>query len=101
DDIVSVGELRVDPVALTATWKGRGVALTVTELLLLQTLVARPGAVLSRDQLMDGAYPDKTSVSDRTIDSHVKRIRRKFAAVDAPLAGIESVYGAGYRYQVP
>jgi len=99
--VLQVGDLRVDPVALTVAWKGRAIPLTVTELLLLQTLVARPGAVLSRDQLMDGAYPDKTSVSDRTIDSHVKRIRRKFAAVDAAFAAIESVYGAGYRYQTP
>jgi two-component system response regulator ChvI len=101
DAIVHVGDLRVDPVALTVTWKGRAVPLTVTELLLLLALVVRPGAVLSRDQLMDGAYPDKTTVSDRTIDSHVKRIRRKFAAADAAFAAIESVYGAGYRYKVP
>ena len=99
DDIMSVGELCMDPVALTVTWKGRGIPLTVTELFLLQALVVRPGAVLSRDQLMDSAYPDKTTVSDRTIDSHIKRIRGKFAAVDAAFAGIESVYGAGYRYQ--
>jgi two-component system response regulator ChvI len=101
DDIVSVGELRIDPVALAVSWKGRVVPLTVTEVFLVQALVARPGAVLSRDQLMDSAYPDKTTVSDRTIDSHIKRIRRKFAAVDAAFAGIDSVYGAGYRYQGP
>jgi len=101
DDVAAVGELRIDPVALSVTWKGRGIPLTVTELFLLQALIARPGAVLSRDQLMDSAYPDKTTVSDRTIDSHIKRIRRKFAAVDAAFTGIESVYGAGYRYQAP
>jgi len=101
DEVVAVGELRVDPIALTVTWKDRGIPLTVTELFLLQALIARPGAVLSRDQLMDSAYPDKTTVSDRTIDSHIKRIRRKFAAVDAAFVGIESVYGAGYRYQAP
>lgn len=98
DEIVAVGELRIDPVKLTAAWKGRPVPLTVTELLLLQALVVRPGAVLTRDRLMDGAYPDKTTVSDRTIDSHVKRIRRKFTAIDAGFDAIESVYGAGYRY---
>ena len=99
DEIVAVGELCIDPVKLTAVWRGTPVPLTVTELLLLQALVVRPGAVLTRDQLMDGAYPDKTTVSDRTIDSHVKRIRRKFTAVDAGFDAIESVYGAGYRYQ--
>jgi len=98
DEIVAVGELCIDPVKLTATWKGTPVPLTVTELLLLQALAIRPGAVLTRDQLMDGGYPDKTTVSDRTIDSHVKRIRRKFTAVDAGFDAIESVYGAGYRY---
>jgi len=98
DEVVAVGGLCIDPVKLTVEWKGASVPLTVTELLLLQALVIRPGAVLNRDQLMDGAYPDKTTVSDRTIDSHVKRIRRKFTAVDAGFDGIESVYGAGYRY---
>jgi two-component system response regulator ChvI len=98
DEIVAVGELCIDPVKLTAAWKGARIPLTVTELLLLQALASRPGAVLTRDQLMDGAYPDKTTVSDRTIDSHVKRIRRKFSAVDAGFDAIESVYGAGYRY---
>ena len=93
-----VGDLRLDPVRLTVARKGAGVPVTVTEFLLLQALVRRPGAVLTRDQLMDGAYPDRTHVSDRTIDSHVKRIRRKFAAVDPSFTGIEGVYGAGYRY---
>ena len=93
-----VGDLRLDPVRLTVTWKGAGVPVTVTEFLLLQALVRRPGAVLTRDQLMDGAYPDRTHVSDRTIDSHVKRIRRKFAGVDPSFSAIEGVYGAGYRY---
>jgi two-component system response regulator ChvI len=88
----------LDPVRLTASWRGRQVGLTVTELLLLQALARRPGVVRTRDQLMDAAYPDRVSVSDRTIDSHVKRIRRKFAAVDPDFAAIEGVYGAGYRY---
>ena len=94
----TIGELRLDPVRLVVAWRGVGVPLTVTEFLLLQALVRRPGAVLTRDQLMDSAYPDRTHVSDRTIDSHVKRIRRKFASIDPAFAAIEGVYGAGYRY---
>jgi two-component system, OmpR family, response regulator ChvI len=94
----AVGALVLDPIKLSATWRGTGVPLTVTEFLLVQALARRPGAVLTREHLMDSAYPDRTSVSDRTIDSHVKRIRRKFAAVDPEFAGIEAVYGAGYRY---
>ena len=101
DELLVIGDLRVDPVRLTVTWKDAGIPLTVTEFLLVQALVRRPGAVLTRDQLMDAAYPDRTTVSDRTIDSHVKRIRRKFAAVDPAFAAIEGVYGAGYRYAAP
>ena len=95
---VTVGRLVLDPVRLLVTWRDRNVPLTVTEFLLLQSLVRRPGAVKTRDQLMEDAYPDRVSVSDRTIDSHVKRIRRKFAVVDPSFAAIEGVYGAGYRY---
>jgi len=98
EDTFSVGDLRLDPVRLAVTWRGRTVPLTVTEFLLVQALARRPGAVLTRDQLMDSAYPDRTTVSDRTIDSHVKRIRRKFTAIDPGFAGIDGVYGAGYRY---
>ena len=98
DEVLVVGDLRVDPVRLLITWKGSVVPLTVTEFLIVQGLVRRPGAVLTRDQMMDAAYPDRTTVSDRTIDSHVKRIRRKFVAVDTAFARIEGVYGAGYRY---
>src|SRR5687768_4312625 len=79
---IEAGDLRLDPVRLLVTWKHVVVPLTVTECLLVQALARRPGAVLTRDQLMEHAYPDRTSVSDRTIDSHVKRIRRKFSAVD-------------------
>ncbi len=95
------GDLRLDALRLTAHWKETAVPLTVTEFLLLQALARRPGVVFTRDQLMDSAYPDRTHVSDRTIDSHVKRIRRKFAAVDPAFAAIEGVYGAGYRYTIP
>jgi two-component system, OmpR family, response regulator ChvI len=98
DRPLTIGSLLVDPVRLVVTWRERAVPLTVTEFLLLQSLVRRPGAVKTREQLMEDAYPDRVSVSDRTIDSHVKRIRRKFAAVDPAFAGIEGVYGAGYRY---
>jgi two-component system response regulator ChvI len=97
----TIGDLRLDTMRLTAHWKETAVALTVTEFLLLQALARRPGVVFTRDQLMDSAYPDRTHVSDRTIDSHVKRIRRKFAAVDPAFSAIEGVYGAGYRYAEP
>jgi two-component system, OmpR family, response regulator ChvI len=96
---VVCGALTIDPLRLTVAWGGRQVPLTVTEILLLQGLVRRPGIVKTREQLMADAYPDRVSVSDRTIDSHVKRIRRKFQAVDAAFDGIEGVYGAGYRYR--
>jgi len=97
----AVGALHLDGLRLSARWKGTPVPLTVTEFLLLQALARRPGIVLTRDQLMDSAYPDRTHVSDRTIDSHVKRIRRKFAAIDPAFDAIEGVYGAGYRYAAP
>jgi two-component system, OmpR family, response regulator ChvI len=93
------GRLAIDPLRLTVSWDGRTVPLTVTELLLLQGLARRPGIVKTREQLMQDAYPDRVSVSDRTIDSHVKRIRRKFQAVDPAFEQIEGVYGAGYRYK--
>jgi two-component system response regulator ChvI len=98
DDILLAGRLSLDPLRLTVSWNGAPVALTVTEFLLLHALVRRVGVVKTREQLMAEAYPDRTSVSDRTIDSHIKRIRRKLAAVDPTFAAIESVYGAGYRY---
>ena len=98
DEAFIVGDLVVDPVKLAVSWKGAVVGLTVTEFLVVQALARRPGAVLSRDQLMDSAYPDRTTVSDRTIDSHVKRIRKKFLGVDAGFSCIDAVYGAGYRY---
>jgi two-component system, OmpR family, response regulator ChvI len=99
--ILTVGDLVVDPVRLLVKWKGATVPLTVTEFFLLHALVRHPGAVRSRNQLMDDAYPDRISVSDRTIDSHVKRIRRKFARRDPAFAAIEGVYGAGYRFVEP
>jgi two-component system, OmpR family, response regulator ChvI len=98
DAAIVVGALTLDPLRLSVSWNGTAVRLTVTEFLLLQALVRRPGIVKTRDQLMDDAYPDRVSVSDRTIDSHVKRIRRKFLEADPTFARIEGVYGAGYRY---
>jgi two-component system response regulator ChvI len=99
DEPMVCGSLAIDPLRLTVTWGERSVPLTVTEFLLLQGLVRRPGIVKTREQLMQDAYPDRVSVSDRTIDSHVKRIRRKFQSVDAEFDRIEGVYGAGYRYR--
>jgi two-component system response regulator ChvI len=98
DRATTVGALVLDPLQLSATWKSQPLGLTVTEFLLLLALARRPGVVKTRDQLMEEAYPDRVSVSDRTIDSHVKRIRRKFESVDRGFAGIEGVYGAGYRF---
>lgn len=98
EEPLTTGDLVLDPLRFSTTWKGRSVALTVTEFLLLQALVSRPGVVKTRDQLMSDGYPDRVSVSDRTIDSHVKRIRRKLQAVDPGFDRIEAVYGAGYRF---
>ena len=93
------GELRLDPGRHQCTWKGQNVDLTVTEFLLLKSLALRPGHVKSRDQLMDSAYGEHIYVDDRTIDSHVKRLRKKFKAVDQDFAQIETLYGVGYRYR--
>ena len=82
----------------TCTWKGQRVTLTVTEFLILQALALRPGVVKSRNALMDAAYDDQVYVDDRTIDSHIKRLRRKFRAVDPQFAAIETLYGAGYSF---
>jgi two-component system response regulator ChvI len=98
EQTVTVGDLTLDPLRLAVSWRAKPVSLTVTEFLLLQSLASRPGVVKTREQLMRDAYADAVSVSDRTIDSHVKRIRRKFAAVDPSFGAIEGVYGAGYRY---
>ena len=96
---VVLGSLGLDPLRLEASWKGTAAGLTVTEFLLLQSLARRPGVVKTREQLMEAAYPDRVSVSDRTIDSHVKRIRRKFERIDPAFDALEGVYGAGYRYR--
>ncbi|NBD30867.1 MAG: response regulator [Alphaproteobacteria bacterium] len=92
------GELSMDPLRHSVTWKGRDVSLTVTEFLLLEALAQRPGFVKSRDQLMDVAYDDQVYVDDRTIDSHIKRLRKKMRQVDDEFSAIETLYGIGYRY---
>ena len=99
EKIVKRGELLLDPNRHKCTWKGADVALTVTEFLILQALAARPGHVKSRDQLMDAAYGENIYVDDRTIDSHIKRLRRKFKDVSDDFAHIETLYGIGYRYK--
>ena len=92
------GELSMDPLRHSVSWKGMDVSLTVTEFLLLQALAQRPGFVKSRDQLMDVAYDDQVYVDDRTIDSHIKRLRKKMRSVDNEFSAIETLYGIGYRY---
>ncbi|HWK36247.1 response regulator transcription factor [Sphingomonas sp.] len=92
------GRLTMDPARHRVTWGGRVVTLTVTEFLILETLAQRPGIVKTRNQLMDAAYQDDIYVDDRTIDSHIKRVRRKFREVDPDFDGIETLYGAGYRF---
>jgi len=92
------GPLWMDPLRHAVTWHGAPVALTVTEFLLLQALAQHPGFVKSRDQLMDVAYDDQVYVDDRTIDSHIKRLRKKMRAVDPAFSAIETLYGIGYRF---
>ncbi|MBC7137825.1 MAG: response regulator transcription factor [Defluviimonas sp.] len=92
------GQLTMDPLRHSVSWKGRDVSLTVTEFLLLQALAQRPGFVKSRDQLMDVAYDDQVYVDDRTIDSHIKRLRKKMRGADGDFTAIETLYGIGYRY---
>lgn len=92
------GRLTMEPARHRVTWDGHEVALTVTEFLILDALAQRPGFVKSRDALIAVAYPDDTYVDDRTIDSHIKRLRKKFRAVDPGFAAIETLYGVGYRF---
>jgi two-component system response regulator ChvI len=93
------GKLTLDPARHDCLWEDKPVKLTVTEFLLLQALAQRPGFVKSRDNLMDAAYEDQVYVDDRTIDSHIKRMRKKFRAVDPQFDAIETLYGVGYRYR--
>ncbi|QDH15359.1 response regulator transcription factor [Oecophyllibacter saccharovorans] len=93
------GDLALDESRHQCLWKGQEVALTVTEFLLVKALAVRPGIVKSRDQLIDAAYGDSVYVDDRTIDSHIKRVRKKFRQVDEAFNQIETLYGIGYRYR--
>jgi two-component system response regulator ChvI len=93
------GQLRMDPERHTCTWKNEPVTLTVTEFLILQALATRPGVVKSRNALMDAAYDDQVYVDDRTIDSHIKRLRKKFKQTDDDFDMIETLYGVGYRFK--
>ena len=88
----------MDPARHQVTWQDEPVSLTVTEFLILEALAIRPGVIKSRNQLMDAAYPDDVFVDDRTVDSHIKRMRRKFRLVDPTFDGIETLYGAGYSF---
>ncbi|MHA1536432.1 MAG: response regulator transcription factor [Alphaproteobacteria bacterium] len=97
--VITRGELVMDPARHMCTWRAKEVTLTVTEFLILQALAARPGHVKSRDQLMDAAYGENIYVDDRTIDSHIKRLRKKFKVVDTEFDKIETLYGIGYRYR--
>jgi len=92
------GDLVLDGARHACTWRGEHIELTVTEFLLVKALATRPGHVKSRDQLMDAAYGEHIYVDDRTIDSHIKRIRKKFKVVDEAFSQIETLYGVGYRY---
>jgi len=99
DHILERGRLSMDPLRHACTWDGKNVTLTVTEFLILQALAQRPGFVKSRDNLMDAAYDDQVYVDDRTIDSHIKRLRRKFKQADKEFNAIETLYGVGYRFR--
>jgi two-component system response regulator ChvI len=92
------GRLAMDSARHKVRWEGENVSLTVTEFLILEALAQRPGVVKSRNQLLDVAYSDDVYVDDRTIDSHIKRIRRKFRAVAPDFDAIETLYGVGYRF---
>jgi len=97
--VLERGKLKMDPERHTCLWDDKPVTLTVTEFLILQALAQRPGVVKSRDALMDAAYDDQVYVDDRTIDSHIKRLRKKFKMVDSDFDVIETLYGVGYRFK--
>ncbi|MEL7302174.1 MAG: response regulator transcription factor [Pseudomonadota bacterium] len=97
--VLERGLLKLDPERHTCHWDEKPVTLTVTEFLILQALATRPGVVKTRDALMDAAYDDQVYVDDRTIDSHIKRLRKKFKQVDESFDVIETLYGVGYRFK--
>ena len=96
--LIERGRLVMDPARHKVLWGGKDVTLTVTEFLILEALAQRPGVVKTRNQLLDVAYQEDVYVDDRTIDSHIKRIRRKFRAIDPDFDAIETLYGVGYRF---
>ena len=98
EEIITHGDLILDPARHLCKWKEQVVKLTVTEFLMIKALILRPGHVKSRDQLMDAAYGESVFLDDRTIDSHIKRLRRKFRVIDPDFDQIETLYGIGYRY---
>jgi two-component system response regulator ChvI len=98
EHLIVRGRLTMDPARHKVLWDGKDVTLTVTEFLILEALAQRPGVVKTRNQLLDIAYQDDVYVDDRTIDSHIKRVRRKFRAVDPDFDAIETLYGVGYRF---
>ena len=98
EDIIKHGDLILDPDRHLCKWKQQVVKLTVTEFLMIRALIVRPGHVKSRDQLMDAAYGESVFLDDRTIDSHIKRLRRKFRFIDPDFDQIETLHGIGYRY---
>jgi two-component system response regulator ChvI len=97
--VLERGQLRMDLERHTCTWKNEPVTLTVTEFMILKALATRPGVVKSRNALMDAAYDDQVYVDDRTIDSHIKRSRRKFKQAVDSFDMIETLYGVGYRFK--
>tara|TARA_B100002049_G_C15859752_1_gene282864 strand:- start:84 stop:611 length:528 start_codon:yes stop_codon:yes gene_type:complete len=101
-NIIAHGKLKLDPLQLECEWDGKQLPdkLTTTEFLIVQELAKRPGIIKERSQLMDIAYREDTDIEDRTIDSHVKRIRKKFKKVDNNFSAIETRYGSGYRWNV-
>ena len=98
ENAINIGHLTIQPDRHSCTWKGLDVKLTVTEFLIISALARRPGVVKNRDQLLDAAYGETTYLDDRTIDSHIKRLRRKFRDVDTDFDSIETLYGVGYKY---
>jgi len=98
EQLIERGRLTMDPARHKVLWDGKDVTLTVTEFLILEALAQRPGVVKSRNQLLDVAYQDDVYVDDRTIDSHIKRVRRKFRTVDPEFDAIETLYGVGYKF---
>jgi len=98
-ELIVRGRLSMDPARHKVKWAGRDVILTVTEFLILEALAQRPGVVKNRNQLLDVAYQEDVYVDDRTIDSHIKRIRRKFRAADPDFDAIETLYGVGYKFE--